>query len=222
MTEAEIRAAHPDWDDAQVAAEVARLAAMPPTPPEPPKPDPPKPDDGQNRAMAELRRRAEAAEKRAAEAEAAEAERVRKQAEEEGRWKDIADQERARADAATAERDRIRADAEAEKARTNAQRAAMDRKFKDTGYALYLLEQQAVDFTDAAAVGNALDELVKSRADLLNAAPPAPPSGGPPAPGPQGGGPALTAEQIAAMSPDKVRQLDPAVVNAALAAQAAG
>lgn len=226
MNEAQIRAAHPDWTDEQVAAEVARLNPQPP-PPEPPPapPEPVKPEDStaaHNRAMAEMRRRAEAAEKRAAEAEAAEAERVRKQAEEEGRWKDLADQERQRADRLQADLAAREQAAQAAEQKRNAERAAGDRRFRDTGYALYLLEQDKVDFADAAAVGNALDDLAKKRTDLLNAEPAPPPSGGPPKPAPQGTGPALTAEQIAAMSPDQVRQLDPKVVNAALAAQAAG
>lgn len=216
MTEAEIRAANPTWTDEQVAAEVARLAAAPPAPPAPP--EPPKQDPDVDRAMADLRRRAEAAEKRAAEAEAAEAERVRKQAEEEGRWKDLADQERVRADAAVADLAKRDAEALAAEAKNNARTAATQRKFADASYALYLLEAGRIDLTDAAAVSTALDELATRRADLLTVTPPPPPSGGPPAPAAPNGGPGLTREQIAAMSPDQVRKLDPAVVNAALAA----
>lgn len=190
MTEAEIRAAHPDWTDEQVAAEVTRIAALPPeTPPAPPTPTPPadpvrsEQDRERDRAMAEMRRRAEAAEKLVQEAKTAEQDRERKQLEEQNRWEDIA--RKAEADKAELEAKIAAKDAEAaiERARSHAQQTAAELKFKDTGYALYKLDQDKVDLTDAAAVKDALETLARAQPDLLTVPPPVLPSGGPPAPG---------------------------------------
>lgn len=181
-----------------------------PTPeptPAPPAPTPPAPahDDS---AFARMRREKEAAEREAQQAREALAERDRKEAEEQGRWKDIAEQEKARAD-------KLEADAKAKDDQRNAERAARDLKFKDPEYALYLLRQNGVDISDPVAVKAGLEEIAKTRTDLIGTAPPAPPSGGAP-----GGNPpepaGLTAEQLRAMSPQQIAALDPKVVNAAL------
>lgn len=219
MTEAEIRAANPTWTDEQVAAEVARQATPPPAPPEPVKPEPPKPDD---RAFAEMRRRAEAAEKEAARLKRADEERERKAAEEQGEWQKLAETERARREAAEAAQAAAEQRVTAAEQRRNAERAAGDLKFADAGYALYLLEQQRVDFADAAAVGTALDALKTARPDMLLVPPPPLPSGGPTG-GPPGKPPGLTAAQISAMSPTDLaafmkKEGGREAVNAALAA----
>lgn len=180
-----------------------------PTPTPPPAPAPPAPahDDS---AFARMRREKEAAERAAQEARDALAAKEREEAEEQGRWKDIADAEKARADA-------LEAKQKTEQDKRNAERAARDLRFKDPEYALYLLAQRNVDLADAAAVSTALHEIAESRADLIDAStpPPAPPSGGPP-----GGNPpepaGLTAEQLRGMSPQQIAALDPKVVNAAL------
>jgi hypothetical protein len=168
-----------------------------------------------------MRRRAEQAEREAQQLRDAEAERQRKKAEDEGRWKDLAEQEKKRADD-------LAAQIAADERRRNVERAASERQFADTGYALYLLEQQNVDMADAAKVAEALDQLKESRPDLLSTPPqpppptPPPPSGGPPgAPAPPANG--FTAEQIKAMPAIEVQKLmataeGAAAVNAALAA----
>lgn len=203
MTEAEIRAAHPDWTDEQVAAEVARLKAETPPPPEP------KPDD-RDRAFAEQRRKADEAERRAKAAEDALAERERKEAEEQGRWKEIA--EKAEAKAADLEARHTAAEQ-----RRNAERAASDLKVKDTGYALYLLEQDKVDLSDPSAVKTALEQLTTNRPDLLGGTAPPPPTGGPAGGTGPTDPPKLTADQLRAMTPQQVAALDPKVVNDAVA-----
>lgn len=199
--EEQVRQEHPDWTDEQVAAEVARRQQQPPV-------EPPKPSD-QDRAFAEMRRRAEAAEREAQAARDQLAERERKEAEEQGRWKEIA--EKAEADKAELEA-RI---AQAEQRRL-AERAATDLKFRDVAYALYRLEQDQVSLADPAAVKAALEQMAASHPDMVGTPAPPPPSGGP-AGGSQTGPPALTREQLAAMTPDQIRRLDPEVVNAALA-----
>jgi hypothetical protein len=218
MTEAEIRAAHPDWSEGQVAAEVARLAALPPNPPNPPEPRKPERDPEVDRAMAEMRRRTEAAEAEARRLKDAEAERERKALEEQGRWEERAKAEKDRADAleaTIAERD---AKALVEKARSHAQQEAADLKFRDPGYALYKLDARGVDYSDAAGVKAALEALAQSQPDMLTVPPPPLPSGGPTAPAPNGGGPALTKAQLDAMTTAQMQALDPKVLNAALAA----
>lgn len=204
MTEAEIRAAHPDWTDEQVAAEVARLAAQPPTPPAPTPPTPP--DDA---AFARMRREKEAAEAEAQRAKDALAERERKEAEEAGKYKDLYEAEKTKNETLT------QAQQDAENKR-NAERTAQDLKFKDTGYALYLLAQDRVDLADAAAVKEALEQIAKNRADLVGTA--APPPSGAPTGGAQDPPAKLTRAQLAEMTPKQVAALDPKVVNEALAA----
>lgn len=183
----------------------------PPAPPAPtpeptPAPTPPAPDDS---AFARLRREKEAAEREAQEAREALAKKEREEAEEQGRWKELAEQEKARAD-------KLEADAKAKDDQRNAERAARDLKFKDPEYALYLLRQDGVDLSDPPAVKQALEEIARTRTDLIGTAPPAPPSGGAP-----GGNPpepaGLTADQLRAMSPQQIAKLDPEVVNKALA-----
>ena len=182
------------------------------TPPEAPPaetpPATPPADPGNNAAFAEMRRKADEAERRAKAAETALAEQERKKAEEEGRWKELAEQERARAD-------QLEAAQTAAEQKRHAERTAQDLKFKDTGYALYLLAQDRVDLADAAAVKAALEQIAKNRADLVGTSPP-PPSGAP-AGGAQDPPAKLTIEQLRAMTPKQVAALDPKVVNEALA-----
>lgn len=200
--EERVRQEHPDWTDEQVAAEVARLEQQNP-------PAPPAPGGDQDRAFAEMRRRAEAAERDAQAARDQLAERERQEAEQQGEYKRLYEEQKA-------ENETLKATQARAEQRRHAERTAGDLKFRDTGYALYLLDQQRVDMSDAAAVKAALDQLVADRPDLVGTAPPPPPSGGP-----AGGGnqdpPKLTREQLAAMTPDQIRRLDPEVVNAALA-----
>ena len=100
-------------------------------------------------------------------------------------------------------------------AQRNAERSAGDLKFKDAGYALYLIQQDSVDLNDPAAVKTALTELAQNRKELVSGTPP-PPSGGP-AGGSDGTPPGLTREQLAAMSPAAIAKLDPEIVNKVLA-----
>lgn len=171
-----------------------------------PPAEPPKLDDA---AFARMRQAQAEAERRAKAAEDALAAKERAEAEEQGKWKELAEQEKARAD-------HLEQNAKVAEARRLAERKAGDLKFKDPGYAMYLLAEQQVDLSDPAAVGAALDLIATSRTDLIGAAPPPPPSGGPAGGGPQDP-PKLTREQIAAMSPQQVAALDAAVLNAALA-----
>jgi hypothetical protein len=207
--EQRVRGEHPDWTDEQVAAEVTRLKVADPPRPDPPRPDPtPAPDD-RDAAFARMRREKEDADRRAREAEDKLAAAARKKAEEEGRWKELAEQERARAD-------KLEADQHAAEARRNAERTAGDLRYRDTGYALYLLAQEKVDLADAVKVKETLDRIAKERTDLVEGTAP-PPSGGP-AGGNGGDPPKVTAEQLRGMTPAQVRALDPRVVNEALAA----
>jgi membrane protein involved in colicin uptake len=204
MTEQEIRAAHPDWTDEQVTAEVARLAEKP----EPAATPPASGTGEQDAAFARMRRETEDANKRAKAAEDKLAEEARKKAEEDGQFKELADKEKARADGLEAKQ------RETEQ-RRNAERAAGDLKFKDPGYALYMLAAENVDLSDAAAVKAALDRIAADRKDLLGGVVPAP-SGGP-AGGSKQDPPGLTREQLAGMSPKQIAALDPKIVNEALA-----
>jgi len=160
--------------------------------------------DPGNDAFARMRREKAEAERRAKAAEAALAERERKEAEEQGRWKELAEQEKARAD-------RLEAERVAAEQRRNAEKAAQDRRFRDTGYAMYLLAEQNVDLADPAAVSAALDGLATARADLIGVPgqpPPPPPSGGP-AGGSSGDAPSLTRAQLEAMSPQQIAAIPP-------------
>ena len=183
------------------------------TPPEtPPAAAPaaaPPADPGKDAAFAEMRRKADEAERRAKAAETALAEQERKKAEEDGRWKELAEQEKARAD-------KLEAAQVAAEQQRHAERSATDLKFKDTGYALYLLAQDHVDLSDPAAVKAGLEQIAKNRADLVGPAAP-PPSGGPTG-GTQDPPAKLTRAQLAEMTPKQVAALDPKVVNEALAA----
>ena len=198
-------------------------APPPPTPPAtPPAPAPPpaaaeKPDDA---AFARIRRENAALEAEAKRLRDEAAERERKEAEEQGRWKELAEQEKARAD-------RLEADRAAERAKANAAKAAGELKFADPDYALYRLAQDGVSLEDPAAVKAALENLAQSAPSMLQGTapppppPPPPPSGAPITPGPAApGGPTLTAAQLAEMSPTAIAKLDPAVVNAAMKAGA--
>lgn len=204
-SEQEIRQEHPDWNDEQVAAEVAREAEE-----NRPGPTPaPTPSDAdRDAAFARERRAREEAEKRAKEAEDKLAEEARKKAEDEGRWKELADEEKAK-------REGLEGEQRKAEARRNAERAAGDLKFKDTGYALYLLQQDQVDLSDPSAVKAALDVLAQDRKDLITGSAP-PPSGGPGG-GAGGDPPKLTREQVAGMTPQQIAKLDPEVLNTALA-----
>lgn len=198
--EQQIRQDHPDWTDEQVAAEVARLHAADP-------PATPPPDADRDAAFARMRREKEEAEKRAKDAEDKLAAEERKKAEEQGEWQKLAEQEKARADKLDA--DRVAADE-----RSNAERIATGLKFKDPGYALYLLQQQSVDLADAAKVKETLDGIIKDRAELIDGAAP-PPSGGP-AGTTTDDTSKVTVEQLRTMTPQQVAALDPKVVEAAL------
>ena len=206
MTDAEIRAAHPDWTDEQVAAEVAKQSKPAGFPP---ASTPPAPSDAErDAAFARERRGREEAEKRAKDATDRLADQERKKAEEEGRFKELAEQEKARADGLEAKQ------LETEQHR-NAERSAGDLKFRDAGYALYLLQQDSVDLSDAAAVKAALTGLAESRNDLITGHVP-PPSGGP-AGGSKADPPGLTREQLSGMTAQQISKLDPEIVNKALA-----
>lgn len=205
MTEADIRAAHPDWTDEQVKAELARQT-------NPPAATPPASGTGdadRDAAFARERRAREAAEQRAKEAEEKLAEEARKKAEEEGRWKDLAEQERKEKEALKAEKD-------AERARSNAEKTAAGMKFKDTGYALYLLAADNIDLSDPAAVKAGLERIASDRSDLITGTAP-PPSGGP-AGGSKGDAPKLTLADIRGMTPAQVRALPDDAVTEALKA----
>lgn len=204
MTEAEIRAAHPDWTDEQVAAELAKQ----PEPAAPPAPPPSSGSGDHDAAMARMRREKDEADKRAKAAEDKLAAEERKKAEEQGEYQKLADQEKARADKLEAEKNE-------ERAKVNAEKTASGLKFKDTGYALYLLAADNIDLSDPAAVKAALEQIATDRKDLVSGIPP-PPSGGP-AGGSDGKPPGLTREQLAGMSPAAIAKLDPEVVNKALA-----
>jgi hypothetical protein len=138
------------------------------------------------------------------------AERARKDAEEQGRFQELAQTERERAE-------RLEAEKATETSRRHAEQTASSLKFKDAGYALYLLNGQNVDLTDAAAVRSALDGIAQARPDLVAGHVP-PPSGGP-AGGSKGEPPSMTAEQVASMTPRQLAAIDPDVIKTALGQQ---
>ena len=184
--------------------------ADPPAPgpedkPAPPaSPASPAPDDS---AFARIRREKEAAERRAKEAEDKLAAKEREEAEEQGRWKELA--EKAQADKAELEAKWVKAEQDRQ-----LESVARTLKFRDPDLVGHLVPA-SVDRNDTAAVKAALETVAKERPHLVDGAPP-PPSGGP-----AGGGkqdpPGLTREQLAAMKPEQVAALDPKVVNEALA-----
>lgn len=174
--------------------------------PEPSKPAPPDTDA----ALARMRREKEAAEKQAKDAREALAERDRKDAEEQGRWEELAKTE-------TARREALEVSQREADQRRNAERSAGYLKFKDAGYALYLLQQDQVDLADPAAVKTALAGMAETRKDLVQGHVP-PPSGGP-AGGEKTDPPGLTAEQITAMTPRQLAAIEPDVIKKALGQQ---
>lgn len=186
-------------------------ATDPPTadpPADPPAADPPETGATQaevDKAYAKLRE-AEKARKAAEDKLAAQA---RAKAEEEGRFKELAEQEKARAD-------RLEAEQQQAEQRRHAERSARDMKFKDGDYALYLLAQQGVDFADPQKVREGLESLAKDRTDLIAGHVP-PPSGGP-AGGAKATPPALTRERIEGMTAQQLKKFDQAVIDEALAA----
>lgn len=186
MTEAEIRAAHPDWTDDQVTAELER-----PTPPKPDPPDP-KPDD-RDGAMARMRREKEAAEREKRELQAEIERRDREQAEQAGEWEKLAKQYET-------ERDQARKDLADLKAQIKVEGIAKRLKFRNTDEAIALLPTDT-DRADEAAVSAALEALAENRPHLLDNGAPGPtglPAGGSPT--------GLTLEQIKEMSPAEVNR----------------
>lgn len=173
-------------------------AALPATPP---------PID--DAAFARIRREADEAKREAQAAREALAERERKEAEEAGKYKELYE-------AQQAENESLKSKQAAAEQRRLAERAAGDLKFRDSGYAIYLLEQERIDFSDAVAVKARLSEIAATRTDLVSAAVPPLPSGGP-AGGPTNDSLKLTREQLAGMSPQQIAALDPKVLNEALA-----
>ena len=192
-----------DTDDPAGAAP----PADPPAPEPAPRQDPPAPPVPDDSAFARMRRDKEAADKRAKEAEEKLAAKEREEAEEQGRWKELA--EKAQADKAELE-------AKWAKAEQDRQLESIARtlKFRDPDLVGHLVPA-SVDRNDTAAVKAALEAVATERPHLVDGAPP-PPSGGP-AGGTQTDPPKLTREQLAAMKPEQVAALDPKVVNEALA-----
>lgn len=202
--EQRVRSEHPDWTDEQVAAEVARLAAQPPA--DPPA-DPPSGQD--NAAFARLRREKEEADRRAKAAQDALAAKERQEAEEQGRWKELAESAQAESEAL---KKRI---AEGEQ-RRSVEAAARALNFRDPDIVEHLLPA-SVDRNDTEAVKAALTTVATERPHLVSTPAPPPPSGGPAGGGGPQDPPKLTREQLAAMSPKQVAALDPKVLNDALA-----
>lgn len=194
--------------DAPADLPVDAPADPPADPPTPPAQPPATGTGDHDAAMARMRRETEEANKRAKAAEDKVAEAERKKAEEQGEFQKLAEQEKARADA-------LEAKQREDEQRRNAERAAGDLKFRDPGYALYLLAQDRVDLADPAAVRDALDRIAKARTDLVTTGPP-PPSGGP-AGGANNDPPGLTVEQLQAMTPRQIAALDPEVIKKATA-----
>jgi hypothetical protein len=133
--------------------------------------------------------------------------KARKEAEEQGRWKELAEQ---------AQADKAELEAKWAKAEQDRQLESIARtlKFRDPDLVGHLVPA-SVDRNDTAAVKAALEAVATERPHLVDGAPP-PPSGGP-AGGTQTDPPKLTREQLAAMKPEQVAALDPKVVNEALA-----
>lgn len=183
----EVRAAHADWDDDQVKAEVDRLDE------EQRKPDPdpaPKPDAA---AFARLRREKQEAESRAKAAQDRLAAEETRKAEEQGEWEKLAKQYEA-------ERDQAREDLASLEQRVNVERIAGRLKVKHPADAIALLPGE-VDHTDDQAVEQALQALIDDGRVPVDSTRPG--STGRPA---GNGGGALTVEQIKEMSPDEVNR----------------
>jgi hypothetical protein len=209
--EKQIREQNPDWTDEQVKAELVRLGP-PPDPPPAPQP-PPTQDPERDRAFAEMRRRAEAAERDAAELRSQQEEAERKKAEEEGRYKELAEQEKARADALQAT-----IDEGSRTAKLKELAAAVDFKPEYVDVAIALLPAN-VDRSNEEAVRKALETVAEQKPDLVKGdPPPAPPSGLPPGSPPGAPPTKVTREQLESMTPRQIADLDPKVLNEALAA----
>jgi hypothetical protein len=191
------------------APETTPLAGDPPAPTATTEPPAPK-DDGKDAAMAKARRDADEAKRRADEAERKLADRDRKDAEEQGRWKELAETEKARADGleqkiAASEQDR------------QIESVAKSLKFRDPDLVKHLLPAN-VDKNDTAQVKTALEQIASERKHLIDGAPP-PPSGGPTG-GPNADTPpALTREQLKAMTPQQIAALEPKDLAEALKTQ---
>lgn len=153
-TKEQIQAANPDWTEEQVTAELDRLKA------ELDKDPKPKPDEGKDRAMAELRRRAEAAEKTARDAKA-ELDRIeREKAEKAGEWEKLAKQYET-------ERDEARLELAGERQNATVEKAAGRLKFRNTDEAVALLPTD-LDRADTTAVDKALEQLAVNRPHLID------------------------------------------------------
>lgn len=202
-----------------MSQEIPKQDPAPPEPASPPEAAPPAapPVDeekaARDAAFAEQRRRAEAAEKQLKDLQEREAQREREKAEEEGRWKDLAEQ----ADAA-------RKAAEAEAARVKSESAikeiAAQMDFRNPSDALALLPTD-VDRTDDEQVKAALQALAEDRAYLIKTEPahtPAPPSGNPAGGTPPAASHRPTFAEIKNMTPAQIGALDQTVVNEVLAA----
>lgn len=109
--------------------------------------------NGRDKAIAEARRTARAAEKRAAELEAQLAARERQEAEAEGRWKEIAEK-------AEAEKAELEAAVQEAKLRSDIAAAATRLKFRNPELAYRLIKDDA-DVTDAGSAESALKRLVR-------------------------------------------------------------
>lgn len=168
--EERVRADHPDWTDEQVAAEVTRLRA------EQAADDTSgraidDASDARGRAFAELRRRAERAERELAALRRAEEERTRREAEEQGRWEELARR-------LEQERDRLRSELEGERVSRQVERLAVELRFHRSDEALALLPQD-LDRSDADAVREALEQLTRERPHLVAASSQGGATGGP-------------------------------------------
>lgn len=156
--EERVQADHPDWTDEQVAAEVTRLRA------EQAADDTSgrardDASDARDRAFAELRRRAERAERELAAFRRAEEERTRREAEEQGRWEELARR-------LEQERDQLRAELEGERVSRQVERLAVELRFHRSDEALALLPQ-GLDRSNADAVREALEQLARERPHLV-------------------------------------------------------
>lgn len=191
--EQRVRAEHPDWNDEQVATEVARLKAEQ-------QPPPPKPDDqDRDAAMARMRREKEAAERRAQEAEDKLAAEERKKAEQQGEWQKLAEQYESERDQARQETADLRKEFDDFKARIEVEKIARRLKFRndDEALALVKVNNPDLDLSDRAAAEAALTRLADERKHLIDTG--APPPGGRPTGDPPAG--SLTREQVEAMTP---------------------
>lgn len=195
------------------------LPAPEPTPPT----DPPVPGDKKPDRFAEERRRADAAEKRAKDAETALAERDRKEAEDNGEWEKVANQNASERDAEKAENNRLKAERKVERIANKAIfNPVKDSETEETTHSRFINPDEALallpdstDLTNDDAVTEALHTLATQRPHLMrsevNAPAPAPtpantPSGGPGGTQP-GGKPKLTREYVEGLSVQEIQKL---------------